>query len=106
MWWAVWTVLVVGTLVGAFFLGRSLWRRSVALGHELARAGRAAEQLSDRVAELAEVREPVTVVHPLAADATDRARWRSGLADRRRARDVRRSASRAAAHLRWETLWR
>ncbi|MBU4336258.1 MAG: hypothetical protein KJ548_06765 [Actinobacteria bacterium] len=106
IWWVVWTVLVAATLVGAFLLGRSLWRRSVALGHELARAGRAAEQLSDRVAELAEARRPVTVVHPLVADAADRAGWRSGLADRHRSRDARRSAARTAAHLRWDALWR
>src|SRR6478609_6917928 len=27
VWVVVWSVLVVGTLVGAFFLGRDLWRR-------------------------------------------------------------------------------
>jgi hypothetical protein len=106
IWWFVWTVLVVGTIAGAFFLGRSLWRRSVALGRELARAGRTAEQLSDRVAELQAARSPVVVVHPLVADAADRAAWRSGVAARHRARADRRAMAHAQAHRRWHTLWR
>jgi hypothetical protein len=52
LWFTVWTVLVVGTLVGAFFLGRRLWRSGLALGRELARAGQAWEQLAARLAEL------------------------------------------------------
>ncbi|MDC7122709.1 hypothetical protein OMK64_14320 [Cellulomonas fimi] len=52
LWFTVWTVLVVGTLAGAFVLGRRLWRSGLALGRELARAGQTWEQLSDRLAEL------------------------------------------------------
>ena len=106
IWWLVWTVLVVGTVVGAFFLARDLWRRAVALGAELGRASDAAARLSDQVAELSEVSRRVTVVHPLLATADDTARWRGGLAARRAARDARRAASHAAAHERWDRLWR
>lgn len=52
MWFAIWSVLVVGTLVGAFFLGRRLWRSSLALGRELARAGGVLAELGERVDEL------------------------------------------------------
>ena len=52
LWFTVWTVLVLATLAGAFVVGRRLWRSTVALGHELARAGEVADQLSQRAAEL------------------------------------------------------
>ena len=55
MWFALWSVLVVGTLVGAFFLARRLWRSLVALGRELARAGEVTAELADRAAELADL---------------------------------------------------
>lgn len=106
IWWLTWSVLVVGTLVGAFFLGRSLWRRAVALGRELSRAGAVAGQLSDRVDELEAARAARTWVHPLLADEDDRAGWRAGIAERRAARRARREAMFAAAHTRWDALWR
>lgn len=43
LWFTVWTALVVGTLVGAFWLGRDLWRKAMAL---LAELGRAADVLA------------------------------------------------------------
>jgi hypothetical protein len=106
IWASVWTALVIGTLLGAFFLGRSLWRRGRALGHELARAGAAAERLSERVAELEDARARPAWVHPLLVDAEDRTGWRAGLAARRASRRARRSAARGTAHARWNTLWR
>src|SRR5659263_373365 len=39
LWFTVWSVLVVGTLVGAFFLGRSLYRAARDLLAELERVG-------------------------------------------------------------------
>ena len=48
LWFSVWTVLVLATLVGAFLLGRSLWRSSVALLHELSRAADVTAQLAER----------------------------------------------------------
>lgn len=55
MWFWIWTVLVLATLVGAFFLGRTLWRKAVALGRELGRASEVAAELSERVTELQEI---------------------------------------------------
>ncbi len=55
MWFWVWALLVVGTLVGAFFLGRDLWRAGVRVLREVSAAGRAlgsgAERVSLAVAE-------------------------------------------------------
>ncbi|MDR0483165.1 MAG: hypothetical protein LBH13_08470 [Cellulomonadaceae bacterium] len=42
MWWLVWVVLVIGTLVGAFFLLRDLWRKAQRLARV---AGESAETL-------------------------------------------------------------
>ena len=38
LWFTVWTVLVLGTLAGAFFLLRDLYRKGKALTVELGRA--------------------------------------------------------------------
>ncbi|UZN05203.1 hypothetical protein [Cellulomonas sp. S1-8] len=54
LWFIIWTVLVLGTLAGAYVVGRRLWRSAVALGHELGRASDVAAQLTARAAELEE----------------------------------------------------
>lgn len=54
MWWAIWSVLVVGTLVGAFFLARDLWRKAVALGRALGDASRAVGEASARIGDAVE----------------------------------------------------
>ncbi|MFJ2519579.1 hypothetical protein ACIOWF_11470 [Cellulosimicrobium cellulans] len=57
MWFWVWTLLVVGTLVGAFFLARRLWRSVKGLGRELSRASQVAADLSARADELSRALE-------------------------------------------------
>lgn len=52
MWFWVWTALVVGTLVGAFFLARHLWRSVKGLGRELAHASQVVGEMSVRADEL------------------------------------------------------
>lgn len=52
MWFWVWTVLVVGALVGAFFLARRLWRSVRGLGRELSRASEVAARMGARADEL------------------------------------------------------
>ncbi|MEE6296049.1 hypothetical protein [Georgenia wangjunii] len=46
-WFLVWTLLALAALATLALLGWGLWRRAVALGKELAAAGRLAERLSD-----------------------------------------------------------
>ncbi|WP_069388128.1 hypothetical protein [Cellulosimicrobium cellulans] len=63
MWFWVWTLLVASTLVGAFLLGRRLWRSVRALGHELSRAVGVASELGARAEELSrrlEAQQPST----------------------------------------------
>ena len=63
LWSAVWTLLVVGTLVGAFWLGRDLWRTGAALLAELGRASESLERLAgtttDGVAQAVPIRAQV-----------------------------------------------
>lgn len=54
VWVVVWAVLVVGTLVGAFFLGRDLWRRFRTLVAELERASAVLGELAEHATTLAE----------------------------------------------------
>ncbi len=53
MWFWIWTALVVGTLVGAFFLARHLWRSVKGLGRELSQASQVAAEMGARADELA-----------------------------------------------------
>lgn len=104
LWFSVWTVLVVGTLVGAFVLGRRLWRSGLALGRELARAGQTWEQLADRLAELQELAAQnradtgPTVLSPRGPLRERRAQLREERAERR--------ATRAERHWRTRQSWR
>lgn len=105
LWFSVWTVLVLATLVGAFLLGRRLWRSGLALGRELSRAADVAAQLADRVDELKAARGEVETGPTLFADPEPlRARvaeLRAAAAERRVEREARRTATR----LRWRAYW-
>lgn len=108
LWFSVWTVLVVATLVGAFFLGRRLWRSGLALARELGRAADVADQLAKRVDELRAAAEanradtgPTLLADP--GEMYDRyAELRVAAAGRRVARAYRRQATRRA----WKAHWR
>ncbi|WP_028048380.1 hypothetical protein [Cellulomonas sp. URHD0024] len=108
LWFSVWTLLVLATLAGAFFLGRRLWRSGVALGKELGRAAEVLGQLAVRVDELqraAEALRPETGPTVLAdpGEMYDRyAELRVAAAGRRVVRANRRAATRRA----WKAYWR
>ncbi|HUX71080.1 MAG TPA: hypothetical protein VMV41_11255 [Cellulomonadaceae bacterium] len=92
LWFTVWTVLVIGTLVGAYFLGRDLWRKARALLDELGRASQVFDEMSARAAALADVAaalEAVRAARDPFADPVAARRTRATV-HRRRAR--RRSA--------------
>lgn len=107
MWFALWSVLVIGTLVGAFFLARRLWRSLVALGRELARAGEVAGELASRAEELAAIaaqERPATSASLLAdRDELRAAVWR--LRAERRARREARAEQHAATARGWRAYW-
>ncbi|WP_028046361.1 hypothetical protein [Cellulomonas sp. URHE0023] len=108
LWFSVWTVLVLATLVGAFFVGRRLWRSGVALAKELGRAAEVAERLAVRVEELQAAQAalrpdtgPTVFADP--GEVYDRyAELRVAAAGRRAARADRREATRRT----WRAYWR
>jgi hypothetical protein len=107
-WVVLWPVLVVATLVGAFFLGRDLWRK----GKRLARAAGAASQAAERFAahadELAAAAREANPVPPVAL-SRDRADLVDDLAAARAARDRRLDARHARYRqvmAGWRDFWR
>ena len=104
LWFSVWALLVLGTLTGAFFLVRSVYRSARALLDEVERAIEVLERLTERVEELADVGNvpaPVDLVDPEPA--------RARLADaraRRMLRRVRRSERHEATFRRWQAFTR
>ncbi|MBO3085588.1 hypothetical protein [Cellulomonas fengjieae] len=105
LWFSVWTVLVLGTVGGAFLLGRRLWRSAVALGRELSRAADVTAELADKVDRLQAAAGPRTGPTLFADRDVLRARWdavREAAADRR----VLRRERHVATRLRWTAYWR
>ncbi len=100
MWLLLWSALVAGTAVGAYYLARSLWSKATALFDEL----EVLEELGERLEAVVDA-APSAWVHPLAATDADRDRWHAGLAERRARRGIRRAARNEAAHLRWTRWW-
>lgn len=108
MWFWIWTVLVLGTLVGAFFLGRRLWRQTVALGHELGRAGAVLAELSERAAELEAIaaRQAPDTSSTVFSDVGPLRARRAQLQERAAARRVARQERHRATVRGWRAYWR
>ncbi len=53
-WWLIWSILVVGTLVGAFFLLRDLWRKGMRLAKALSEASQTFADASARISDAVE----------------------------------------------------
>jgi hypothetical protein len=107
-WIVVWPVLVLGALVGAFFLGRDLWRRVRRFGHAAAAASAAGARSSARADELA---AEVSARHPVPAVALlrDPGEIRTDVAAARAVHDRRVEARRARHRIvwtRWREVWR
>lgn len=110
IWWLLWTVLVLATLVGAFFLGRDLWRKGRALLAELDRAAQVMGELADATGRLAEEAREAERAALAAAQAVPtreaaRAQWRANrerIAERKEARRLRDEETRR----RWRALSR
>lgn len=106
LWFIVWTVLVVGALVGAFFLLRSVYRSARELVAEVGRAGAALAESTDRAAELADAQAAWTP-SPVILDDPEPARARRATTAQASAR--RRAARRAryeATYERWRSFSR
>lgn len=106
LWFSVWALLVLGTLTGAFFLLRNVYRSARALLAEIERATEVLERLTERVEELS---VEGTGAAPAPVDLLDPEPARARLADaraRRMLRRVRRSERHEAAFRRWEAITR
>lgn len=106
MWFWIWCALVLGTLAGAFFLGRDLWRRARTMLRSGAGLSEALAAMSERVDELeqagpASTPRPVTVF----ADEAERVALAERVAARRRAKRLRAQYRRGQHADRYET-WR
>lgn len=103
MWFVLWFVLVAATLVGAFFLGRDLFRKGHRLLLELERAGTLIEDMGERLE-----REPtIGTRSPGPSVAADRVQLVTRVAATRKARaDRKRRASRrhAVIYRHWKVL--
>jgi hypothetical protein len=105
MWFWIWCALVVATLVGAFFLGRSLWRKVRVLTRALGNLEDVASGAPGRVAERVAANPPTT---PRGVDVfRDRAELVPLVAGRRAARRARvtdRRSQHAARYAAWRDL--
>jgi len=103
----LWTVLVVGTAVGAFFLVRDVWRKGKALLAELDRASEVLDRLERTRTELEATLVDAHPVAPVAVGAPEVARaQRAAAAEVTAARVARRQARRRATYSRWLSLSR
>lgn len=105
IWFAVWTVLVLGTIAGAVLLGLRLWRSGKALLAQLSATGRVMDQLQTRIEELEAAHGPEPVFTPsLLASDEQRERWRTVRYANRETRAARRRLRRALTYRRWQDV--
>ena len=107
LWFLLWTVLVLATLVGAFFLLRHLYRIARALLAEVERSGDVLAEVSARGAELLRSAEEAVALAPVELSDPGPARARrvrSALATARR-RGAR-ADRHEQAYRRWRALSR
>lgn len=103
LWFTVWAVLVVGTLVGGFFLVRRVWRSGRSLLGELECAAEALSRREERAEELATVSKPAPVDLLDPEPARARLTEARGATQRRRAR---RAERHLAVYRGWQALSR
>lgn len=103
VWGGVWVVLGVGTLVGAFFLGRDVLRRGGRLMTALEEASAVVATLESKVAELDSLR---TEPEPYAPDAATARRRREELRELGEERARRRHEKRLETIESWRRLTR
>ena len=106
LWFTVWTVLVVATLLGAFVLGRSLWRKAKALMAELRRAADVVGALADRADALTATAAADPPSHDVLGDPDVHRERLAELAARRHERRAARALRHADTFTRWRAYTR
>ncbi|WP_250448294.1 hypothetical protein, partial [Actinotalea sp. C106] len=80
LWFLVWTALVLGSLVGAFFLLRHVYRSGRALLVEIERAGEVMGAVAERAEELERLALALHPVQPVELSDPEPARARRAAA--------------------------
>lgn len=107
LWFTVWTVLVVGALVGAFFLLRHLYRQGRALAVEAGRSADVLAAAAERATQLAAAAQQEWAPQPVVLDDPGPARTRrAALHEVRLRRRAERRARHEATYRRWQALSR
>jgi hypothetical protein len=106
LWFTVWTVLVLATLAGAFWLGRDLWRKGKALLAEVERAGRVAGELAERADALTAAAQAQPIHHDVLGDPHEHRRRLALLRAARAARRAEAELRHAATFTRWRAYTR
>lgn len=105
LWFGIWTVIVLATLTGAFFLGRSVWRSARALMREASKSAAALDAMHGKIEELTAARGPARVFRPDLMPTDDqRATWRATRAANLQSRADRVRARRARTLARWRSI--
>jgi hypothetical protein len=104
MWYAIWVVLILATLAGAFFLGRDLVRKVRRLARK---AGRASDLLADAAERISVTSEQLAAAAPPTAPTIlgDPAELRARVLTLRTERADRRAATRVRHRATWDR-WR
>jgi hypothetical protein len=106
LWFTVWTVLVLATLAGAFWLGRDLWRKGRALMAEMERAGQVVGELADRADALTAAAQARPIHHDVLTSPDVHRERLAVLRAARAARRAERALRHAATFIRWQTFTR
>ncbi|MBZ2195121.1 hypothetical protein [Occultella gossypii] len=105
LWFSVWTVLVLATLVGAFLLGRRLWRSAKALMAQAGATSQVLGELSAKIAELEAAAGQARTFRPdLVATEDQRETWRSRRAENLATRRARVQVRRSRTLARWRSI--
>lgn len=104
LWFAVWTVLVLGALACFVLLALHLWRHFKALMAQLSRSSEVFERLETTMAELDEQFARRSFTPDLTADQAQREAWRQRRRDNLAARAARVQARRSRTLERWRAI--
>lgn len=104
LWFAVWTVLVLGALACFVLLALYLWRHFKALMAELSRSSEVFERLDRVMSELDEKFGQQRFTPHLAATEAERETWRQRRRDNLSARAERVQARRSRTLERWRAI--
>lgn len=104
MWWLLWICLVLGTLLGAFFLLRDLWRKATSFLAEFSGFAQQLALLEQRAQQLHDSFDAdPQLSNPFALNAAELRYLRTSRAARKLARHRRKLAKHAETYSTWQS---